>query len=92
MNLDRVEKIAEAVLYRGLHAVSLSCVSVKQPATLELWGSLPAGLCRVAEVAARPGRCRPNAFCQGDRRAQLQVKIHFLQIVKRSIGRIAHAS
>jgi len=49
-NLDRVEKIARRPCStRATCCIPYRASAGKEPATLELWGSLPAGLCRVAE-------------------------------------------
>src|SRR6266852_5327423 len=89
MNLDRVEKIAEAVLYEGYMLYPYRASAVKNQRRWNFGVVCPQAYAE-SQNGSEAWSMQTECLLQGDRRAQLQVKIHFLQIVKRSIGRIAH--
>ncbi len=89
MNLDRVEKIAEAVLYEGYMLYPYRASAVKNQ---QRWNF--GVLCPQSYSESQNGSeaCELQTECllQGNSSARLNVKIRFLQIVNRSIGRLTH--
>src|SRR5277367_5390422 len=89
MNLDRVEQIAEAVLYEGYMLYPYRASAVKNQ---QRWNF--GVLCPQAYSESQNGceawSMQTECLLQGDQPAQLRVKIRFLQIVKRSVGRLTH--
>lgn len=88
MNLDRVEKIANAVLYEGyiLYPYRPSAVKNRQR-----WNF--GALCPQSYSEAQRGTeaCRMQTEClvTGDERATLDVKVRFLHLVSREVGQLA---
>src|ERR1700692_3830240 len=89
MNLDRVEKIAEAVLYEGYMLYPYRASAVKNQQRWNFGVVCPQAYSE-SQNGSEAWSMQTECLLQGDRRAQLQVKIRFLQIVKRSVGKIAH--
>lgn len=89
MNLDRVEKIAEAVLYEGYMLYPYRASAVKNQ---QRWnfGVLCPRSYRESQNGSEAWTMQTECLLEGDSSARLNVKIRFLQIVNRSIGRLAH--
>ena len=89
MNLDRVEKIAEAVLYEGYMLYPYRASAVKNQ---QRWNF--GVLCPRAYSEAQDGSeawmMQTECLLQADSSTQLNVKIRFLQIVNRSVGKLKH--
>jgi hydrogenase maturation protease len=87
VNLERVEKIAEAVLYEGYMLYPYRPSSVKNQQRWNFGVLHPPSCC---EQQSGSDRCRMVTECllQGVPTARLTVKVRFLQIVQRSIGKL----
>ena len=88
MNLDRVEKIAEAVLYEGYMLYPYRASAVKNQ---QRWnfGVLCPRLYSESQKGSEGWSMQTECLLQSDSSASLHVKIRFLQIVNRSVGRLA---
>lgn len=86
MNLERVEKIAEAVLYEGYMLYPYRASSVKNQ---QRWnfGVLCPRLYSEQQNGSETWTMQTQCLLEGDSSTQLKVKVRFLQIVNRSIGR-----
>jgi hypothetical protein len=86
VNLDRVEKIAEAVLYEGymLYPYRPSAIKNQQRWNFGVLYPPPG-----PSDPARPGPCSMQTECllRTTASTELTVKVRFLQIVQRSIGK-----
>jgi hypothetical protein len=89
MNLDRVEKIAEAVLYEGYMLYPYRASAVKNQ---QRWnfGVLCPKAYSEAENGSEAWTMQTECLLEADSSTQVTVKVRFLQIVDRSIGRLAH--
>jgi len=89
MNLDRVEKIAESVLYEGYILYPYRASAVKNQ---QRWNF--GVLCPRSYADSQNGTeawlMQTECLLQGNQATQLRVKIRFLQIVNRSVGRLPH--
>ena len=89
MNLDRVEKIAQAILYEGYMLYPYRASAVKNQ---QRWNF--GVLCPRAYAESQNGSeawsMQTECLLQGEQRAQLRAKIRFLQIVNRTVGRLRH--
>ncbi len=89
MNLDHVEKIAEAVLYEGYMLYPYRASAVKNQ---QRWNF--GVLCPRSYSEQQNGTeawvMQTECLLQCDSFTRLNVKIRFLQIVNRSIGRLSH--
>jgi hydrogenase maturation protease len=87
MNLDRVEKIADAVLYEGYILYPYRPSSVKNQ---QRWNF--GALCPPAYSHAQGGTeasvMQTECLVVGDRRATCEVKVRFLHLVSREVGRL----
>ncbi|MGA7316371.1 MAG: hypothetical protein WBX22_20640 [Silvibacterium sp.] len=89
MNLDRVEKIAEAVLYEGYMLYPYRASAVKNQ---QRWnfGVLCPPAYSEAQAGSEAWTMQTECLLQADSSTQLNMKIRFLQIVNRSIGKLRH--
>ncbi len=89
MNLDRVEKIAEALLYEGYMLYPYRATAVKNQ---QRWnfGVLCPRAYSEAQAGSEAWMMQTECLLQADSSTQLNVKIRFLQIVNRSIGKLKH--
>ena len=89
MNLDRVEKIAEAVLYEGYMLYPYRASAIKNR---QRWnfGVLCPRACSEEQSGSESWTMQTECLLEGDSDTRLNVKIRFLQIVNRSIGRLTH--
>lgn len=87
MNLDHVEKIAEAVLYEGYMLYPYRPSSIKNQ---QRWnfGVLYPSAYRAQQAGMEPSSMRTECLLKTEPSTKLTVKVRFLQIVQRSIGRI----
>lgn len=87
MNLDRVERIAEAVLYEGYMLYPYRASAVKNQQRWNFGVLCPPAYC---EAEDNTEACTMHTEClvEADAATELDVKIRFLQIVDRSIGRL----
>jgi hydrogenase maturation protease len=87
VNLQRIEKIAEAVLYEGYMLYPYRPSSVKNQQRWNFGVLYPPSLC---ELHAGVDRCDMQTQCLliADSSTRLTVKLRFLQIVQRSIGEL----
>lgn len=87
MNLDRVEKIADAVLYEGYILYPYRSSSVKNR---QRWNF--GALCPPAYSEAQGGteNCQMQTECLviGDERAALDIKVRFLHLLSREVGQL----
>ena len=88
MNLDRVEKIAEAVLYEGYMLYPYRASAVKNQ---QRWnfGVLPPCTSSEQQSGTDPATMRTECLLRCAPSARLSVKVRFLQTVDRSVGRLA---
>ena len=89
MNLDRVEKIAEAVLYEGYMLYPYRASAVKNQ---QRWnfGVLCPRAYSEAQAGSEAWSMQTECLLQANASTLLSVKIRFLQIVNRSIGKFIH--
>lgn len=87
MNLDRVEKIAEAVLYEGYMLYPYRASAVKNQ---QRWnfGVLSPRVCSEQQGGAEAWTMQTECLLQGGSSARLSVKIRFLQTVDRAAGKL----
>jgi hypothetical protein len=89
MNLDRVEKIAEAVLYEGYMLYPYRASTVKNQQRWNFGVLCPRSYSE-SQNGSEAWTMQTECLLQGDSSARLNVKIRFLQIVNRSVGRLTH--
>lgn len=87
MNLDRVEKIAEAVLYEGYMLYPYRPSSVKNQQRWNFGVLCPRSYCE-QQRGSETSMMQTECLVRGVLSTQLTVKVRFLQIVRRSIGRL----
>jgi len=87
MNLDRVEKIAEAVLYEGYMLYPYRASAVKNQ---QRWnfGVLCPRAYSEAQGGSEAWSMQTECLLQADASTLLNVKIRFMQIVNRSVGKL----
>ena len=90
MNLDRVEKIAEAVLYEGYMLYPYRPSAVKNQLRWNFGVLCPRSYSESQNGSSEAWSMQTECLLQADSSAQLNVKIRFLQIVNRSIRRFIH--
>ncbi len=86
MNLDRVEKIAEAVLYEGYMLYPYRASAVKNQQRWNFGVLCPRSYSEL-QSGSEAWSMQTECLLQGDFSTRLNVKIRFLQIVNRSVGR-----
>jgi hypothetical protein len=87
VNLDRVEKIAEAVLYEGYMLYPYRSSSVKNQQRWNFGVLCPQSYCerqKGSEASMMQTECLVKALPS----ARLAIKVRFLQIVRRSVGKL----
>ena len=87
MNLDRVDKIAEAVLYEGYMLYPYRPSSVKNQQRWNFGVLCPPSYCEQQQGTERD-TMQTEVLIQGKTGARLTVKVRFLQIIQRSIGKL----
>ena len=87
MNLDRVEKIAEAVLYEGYMLYPYRPSSVKNQQRWNFGVLCPPRYCDQQRGTERDFM-QTEVLVIGDSGAKITIKIRFLQIIRRSIGKL----
>lgn len=87
MNLDHVEKIAEAVLYEGYMLYPYRPSSVKNQQRWNFGVLCPTSYCEQQHGTERD-TMQTELLVRGNPDAALTVKARFLQIIRRSIGKL----
>ena len=87
MNMDRVEKIAEAVLYEGYMLYPYRASAVKNQQRWNFGVICPKSYSE-SENGSEAWTMQTECLLQGNSSTQLHVKIRFLQIVARSVGKL----
>jgi hypothetical protein len=88
-NLDRVEKIAEAVLYEGYMLYPYRASAVKNQQRWNFGVLCPRAYCE-SQNGSEAWTMQTECLLEGDQSSQLRVKVRFLQIVNRSIAKLTH--
>jgi hydrogenase maturation protease len=91
VNLERVEQIADAVLYEGYMLYPYRPSSVKNQRRWNFGVLCPASYCEV-EAGSESPFMQTECLLRADSTTRLTVKVRFLQIVQRSIGRFIGAA
>jgi hydrogenase maturation protease len=88
MNIDRVEKIANAVLYEGYILYPYRSSSVKNQQRWNFGALCPQSY---SEAQAGTEACQMQTQClvRGDERSTLDVKVRFLHLLLREVGQLA---
>jgi len=91
MNRDRVQKIAEAVLYEGYMLYPYRASAVKNQ---QRWnfGVLCPQTYSEAQDGSEAWTMQTECLIEGDAETRLDVSIRFLQIVNRSVGKLIHSA
>jgi hydrogenase maturation protease len=87
VNLDQVEKIAEAVLYEGYMLYPYRPSSVKNRQRWNFGVLCPPSYCEQQHGTERD-TMQTEVLVRGTLGSRLTVKVRFLQIIRRSIGRL----
>ncbi|MEO6655327.1 MAG: hypothetical protein ABIO36_04530 [Pyrinomonadaceae bacterium] len=90
MDLSLVEKIADAVLYEGYMLYPYRASSVKNQQRFN-WGALAPKAYSDAQKGTEAWEMRTECLIVGDRNTELNVKVRFLQLTNREIGKIAES-
>jgi hypothetical protein len=90
MNLDQVEKIAEAVLYEGYMLYPYRPSSVKNQQRWNFGVLCPRSYCE-KQQGSEAWRMQTECLVKATDSTRLTVKVRFLQIVPRSVGRLRPA-
>ena len=88
-NLDRVEKIAEAVLYEGYMLYPYRATAVKNQQRWNFGVLCPRSYCE-RQNNAEAWMMQTECLIQGDAFSQLGVKIRFLHVLNRSVGKLTY--
>lgn len=88
MNLDRVEKIAEAVLYEGYMLYPYRASAVKNQQRWNFGVLCPQSYSE-SQNGSEAWSMQTECLLQGDSSARLNVKIRFLHLINRSVGKLA---
>ncbi len=91
MNLEPVEKIAEAVLYEGYMLYPYRPSSVKNQQRWNFGVLYPSSWCNTPFNSDRCGM-QTECLLKTDSSTRLTVKVRFLHIVQRSIAKLATPS
>jgi hypothetical protein len=89
MNLDRVEKIAEAVLYEGYMLYPYRSSAVKNQQRWNFGVLCPRNYSE-SQNGTEAWSMQTECLLQGDSNMRLNVKIRFLQLLNRSVGKLTH--
>ena len=87
MNLSQVEKIAEAVLYEGYMLYPYRISSIKNRQRFNFGVLYPESYCE-RQLGSDASSMRTECLVRSAPDTRLTVKVRFLQIVRRSVGRI----
>jgi hydrogenase maturation protease len=87
VNLDRVEKIAEAVLYEGYMLYPYRPSSVKNQQRWNFGVLCPQTYCEWQQ-GSEAWKMQTECLVKATSSTRLSVKLRFLQIVRRSVGRL----
>ena len=87
MNLELVEKIADAVLYEGYMLYPYRASSVKNRQRFN-WGALAPESYSRAQKGTEAFEMQTECLLQGDERTTFDVKVRFLHLVSREIGEL----
>ena len=87
MNLELVEKIADAVLYEGYMLYPYRASSVKNRQRFN-WGALAPESYSRAQKGTEAFEMQTECLLEGDENTTLNVKIRFLHLVSREIGKL----
>ncbi|MEP6787657.1 MAG: hypothetical protein ABJB40_04455 [Acidobacteriota bacterium] len=87
MDLTLVEKIADAVLYEGYMLYPYRASSVKNRQRFN-WGALAPKSYSDAQNGTEAWEMRTECLIVGDRNTSLHVKVRFLQLTNREIGKL----
>ena len=88
MNLDRVEKIASAVLYEGYILYPYRASSVKNQQRWNFGALCPESYSE-AQAGTEAWTMQTECLVAGDERASLDVKVRFLHLLSREVRRLA---
>lgn len=89
MKLDRVEKIAEAVLYEGYLLYPYRASAIKNQQRWNFGVLCPKSYSE-SQNGSEAFSMQTECLLQGDSSTHLTVKIRFLHLVNRSVGRLTH--
>ncbi len=87
MNLELVEKIADAVLYEGYMLYPYRASSVKNRLRFN-WGALAPASYSAATKGTENFRMQTECLVKGDENSTLDIKVRFLQLTMREVGEI----
>ncbi|HXW91565.1 MAG TPA: hypothetical protein VEK33_13535 [Terriglobales bacterium] len=87
MNLERVEKIAKAVLYEGYMLYPYRPSAVKNRQRWNFGVLYPRGYSE-AQAGSDAWMMQTECLVEGGQRSRLEGKVRFLQLVERSVGRV----
>lgn len=87
MNLELVEKIADAVLYEGYMLYPYRASSVKNRQRFN-WGALAPESYSAATGGTEACSMQTECLAQGDEKTTLDIKIRFLHLTNRLIGKL----
>ena len=87
MNLDPVEKVANAVLYEGYMLYPYRATSVKNRQRFN-WGALAPKAYSEAQNGTEAWEMQTECLFEGDKNSEISVRIRFLQLTNREIGRV----
>src|SRR5271168_2191415 len=90
MNLATVDKIAEAVLYEGYMLYPYRPSSVKNQQRWNFGVLCPRSYCEWQQ-GSEAWTMQTDCLVKTDSSTRLTVKIRFLQIVRRSVGKLCNA-
>jgi hydrogenase maturation protease len=88
MNLERVEKIAEAVLYEGYMLYPYRASAVKNQQRWNFGVLCPRSYSEI-QNGTEAWSMQTECLLEGEVSARLSVKVRFLQIVNRTVGKLA---
>ena len=88
MSLRLVEKVADALLYEGYMLYPYRPSSVKNRQRFNFGVVYPGGSDASAHEGADSHRMRTACLVEGDARTVLDIKVRFLQLVQRTVGRL----
>ena len=87
MNLHQVEKIAEAVLYEGYMLYPYRISSIKNRQRFNFGVLYPESYCE-RQSGSEASSMQTECLLRTTSDTRLTVKVRFLQIVRRSVGRL----
>ncbi len=88
MNLNQVEKIADAVLYEGYMLYPYRPTSVKNQQRWNFGVLYPSSYC-AGQTGSEASAMQTECLLKATPSTRLTVKVRFLQIVRRTIGRLS---